>query len=86
LGRAASFKKDAPAAYPVFPGVGKVLGAAIGQAAAAPPNSDMNSRRFIALTPNARIMASIAGSRPCIAAKTACSCPLWVDAVEKSAV
>jgi hypothetical protein len=27
----------------------------------------MNSRRFIALTPNARIMASIAGSRPCIA-------------------
>ena len=42
----------------------------------------MNSRRFIALTPNPRIMGSIAG-RACIAAKADLSCPLWVVCHER---
>jgi hypothetical protein len=38
--------------------------AASGHATDAPPRNAMNSRRFIALTPNPRIMASIAGQGP----------------------
>ena len=45
--------------------------------AAAPPRRVTNSRRFIALTPDPRIMRS-SRSGPCIAAKAAHSCPLWV--------
>jgi virulence-associated protein E len=53
--------------------------AASGNTAAAPPM--MNSRRFIAMTPNPRTGRSIASHRPCIAAKAARPCPLWVNRV-----
>jgi hypothetical protein len=51
--------------------------AASGHATDAPPTNAMNSRRFIALT-KPKDHGEYSRSRPCIAAKAACSCPLWV--------
>jgi putative tryptophan/tyrosine transport system substrate-binding protein len=68
---AARYRLPAVYPFPSFVTDGGCARAASGHAAAAPPSSVMNSRRFIGYPQGQRSRTTIAGSGPCITAKAA---------------